>query len=149
MTDLAAALARPLLLFRCRGQLLALPAHLSRQVVPLGTLGRLPGSAGTLLGLTAAVGRAVPVVDLGSVLGLPEADTPGDGGLTLALITDSGGELLALPASEVLGVLSSEQPDPTGDAPLGPAVRLGSSGEGQLLNLAALHRLISQRLVSA
>ncbi|MFC5850260.1 chemotaxis protein CheW [Deinococcus petrolearius] len=147
MADLAAVRARPLLLFRCGGRLLALPAHLSRQVVPMDTLSALPGSAGTLLGLTPAAGRAVPVVDLAGVLG---ADLPGGGPApTLALITEQGGEFLALPASEVLGVLSSEQPDPSGDAPLGQPVRLSNFGEGRLLHLAALQQLVAQRLLPA
>lgn len=160
MADFAALQTRSLLLFRCGGRLLALPANLSRQVVPMGTLSALPGSAGTLLGLTPASGRAVPVVDLAAVLGLdlPGAATPesvpGEAGAsapgsTLALITEHGGEFLALPASEVLGVLSSEQPDPGGDSPLGQPARLGSYGEGQLLHLAALQQLVAQRLVPA
>ena len=156
MADFAAVQARPLLLFRCGGRLLALPAHLSRQVVPMGTLSALPGSAGTLLGLAPASGRAVPVVDLAGVLGadLSAAATldteHGEGAVpTLALITEQGGEFLALPASEVLGVLSSEQPDPSGDAPLGQPVRLGGYGEGQMLHLAALQQLVAQRLVPA
>ncbi|KQR22753.1 chemotaxis protein CheW [Deinococcus sp. Leaf326] len=154
MADFAAVQARALLLFRCGGRLLALPAHLSRQVVPMGTLSALPGSAGTLLGLTPASGRAVPVVDLAGVLGMDlagaaGADTAASAGATLALITEQGGEFLALPASEVLGVLSSEQPDPSGDTPLGQPVRLGSYGEGQMLHLAALQQLVAQRLVPA
>ena len=154
MADFAAVQARPLLLFRCGGRLLALPAHLSRQVVPMGTLSALPGSAGTLLGLAPASGRAVPVVDLASVLGMdlggaPSPDDLDGAASTLALITEQSGEFLALPASEVLGVLSSEQPEPTGDAPLGPPVRFGGYGEGQMLHLAALQQLVAQRLVPA
>ncbi|WP_414657782.1 chemotaxis protein CheW [Deinococcus sp. VB343] len=65
-----------LLLFRVGSRVLTLPADLIRQVRALDTLSPLPGSGGALLGLTVVAGRAVPVLNLRQLVGMPAAEVP-------------------------------------------------------------------------
>jgi purine-binding chemotaxis protein CheW len=58
------------LILSVAGRRLALESRYVRQVVRSGALSRLPASTTELIGLTVVHGEAVPVADLGSLLGL-------------------------------------------------------------------------------
>lgn len=132
---------RSLLLFRLGSRVLAVPAEVARQVRPRGTLTPLPGSAGTLLGLSAAGGRALPVVDLRAVLGVAAGELS-----PLTLTLQVKGQLLAVPTDDVLGFVDSDQ-RPGLDL-LSEETALGLSGgqRGQLLSPEALLGAVTRRL---
>ena len=134
-----------LLLFRLGSRVLALPADLIRQVRALETLSPLPGSGGALLGLTVVAGRAVPVLDLRQLAGLPAAEVPAR--LLLVSLQD---QLFCLPVDDVLG-FAEDEPPPGNDL-LSPESTIGlpSTGQrGQHLNPDALLGALSRRLTPA
>ncbi|GHF78952.1 chemotaxis protein CheW [Deinococcus ficus] len=135
-------MAETLMLLRACHRVLAVPSGALRRVVPAERLAPMPGTAGALLGLMPASGRAVPVVDLSRLTGLPEAP------VTLAVICQVGPETLALPVQEVLGFV---QEDGAASAELlGPEVLLGGytggGQKGQRLNLGALYDRLAAHL---
>lgn len=107
------------MLVRSSGQILAIPSEFTRQVVPFDGLSPLPAARGTLLGLMAATGRAVPVLDVKNVLGTggqsdgttPEASREAESDLAepLALLLEVGDALLTLPVREVIGFITDEE----------------------------------------
>lgn len=133
-----------LLLFRLGARLLAVPADLSRQVLALDHVAPLPGSEGALLGLTMATGRAVPVADLRTLLGMPAGEPS-----TRLLLLHIQEQDLALPIDDVLGFIEADQTP--GNELLSPEMMLGGYSEGQrgqLLNPDLLLGQITQRLSS-
>ena len=134
-----------LLLFRSAGQVLALSAEHTRQVVPLEQLYALPGAQGASLGLIAAGGRVLPVVDLPGLLGRG-SETP-----VLALVCELGGESMALPTDYVIGFVSDDaRPGPelfSDEVMLGG--HFGGGHKGRVLNPQALLAALQSRILSA
>ncbi|MBB5234778.1 chemotaxis protein CheW [Deinococcus budaensis] len=122
------------LVFRIGTQRLALPEGGKREVLERGPALPLPHGAGLLLGLTALQGRAVPLLDLAGLLGLP---APG-GTLTLLVdlaadrAADRADEAVAWPVDAVEGLqdLSPEAGHPPGAGE--------AATEPRLLDLPAL-----------
>jgi chemotaxis signal transduction protein len=117
---------------------LALPAGLGREAFSPQHLLPLPGGQAGLLGLTEVRGRTVPLIDLVSLLnssGRRVSDAPATVP-ALALLIEVGGETLALPVGQVLGVVVVDV------LPACPALLSGPFSAGdrtvQLLNTAAL-----------
>lgn len=156
--------SRGLLLFRAAGRTFGVPAPVTRQVRPLGALTPLPGSQGALLGLSAPAGRAVPVADLGALLGALPGEAQAEGGspaasLTpvasrtpaapLLLLLEVGEQPLGLPIQEVIGFVESGAVP--GEELLSPETQLGSYAEGrrgQLLNPVTLLGEVHRRLAA-
>lgn len=147
------------LLFRSGARLLALPTRQTRQVIPLGQLSPLPASGGSLLGLMGAQGRAVPVVNLptllGHLLGGMDEAAPQPDGTRLGLLCEHAGESLLLPIDEVIGNVSAELPAAQSSAAQSsaPQTLLQSAQLGDhlaaLLSLNALTVAIAGRLQTA
>lgn len=137
------------LLMRRAGHILALPAALTRQALPLEDVAPLPAAAGVLLGLMPAAGRAVPVVNIDRVLGLNQGE-----GIAakapLLLMLESGDQVLGLPVDEVIGFISDDRPTfpnnalTTEEKLLGGYV--GGGHKGRYVNPAALLSEIASRL---
>ena len=95
------------LLFTHAGQHFSLPASVGREAFVPPHLTPLPGGQGALLGLTEVRGLAVPLLDLSALsgdamsTGVPRPNLP-----KLALLLEVGGELLALPAQDVIGLMT-------------------------------------------
>ncbi|ADY27390.1 CheW domain protein (plasmid) [Deinococcus proteolyticus MRP] len=125
-------MAERLLLFRYKGEVLGLPAPLSREVIELDQVAPLPGSRGGLAGLVAASGQARPLLDLHRLAGLPRHQA------SLGLVAQVGEELLVFPMDEVVGNLTAEEtlttsemisaPQDTGDYRLDFKVRVINPG---------------------
>ena len=98
-------MAERLLLFRYQGEVLALPADLTREVIELSHVAALPGGRGGLAGLVVTSGQAAPLLDLHLLAGLPRHPTA-----PLGLVTRIGGDTLVFPMDEVAGNLTSEEP---------------------------------------
>ncbi|CAM4163755.1 chemotaxis protein CheW [Deinococcus marmoris] len=134
------------LLFRSGARLLALPTRQARQVMPLGQLSPLPACGGSLLGLMGAQGRAVPVVNLptllGHLLGGMTGAAPQPDGTRLGLLCEHAGESLLLPIDEVIGNVSAEVP---AAQTLLQEAQLGDH-HAALLGLGALTAAIAGRL---
>ena len=129
------------LLFRHAGQHFSLPASVGREAFVPTHLMPLPGGQGALLGLTEVRGLAVPLLNLSALIGNtmpPEVPE-------LALLLEIHGELLALPAQHVVGLL------PRGDVPTSTELLTEPSQVGDLTArhirpaalLDAVRRLIS------
>lgn len=136
------------LLLRRAGHTLALPAGLTRQALPMTALSPLPGTAGVLLGLIAAAGRAVPVLDLERVLGL---ETPAVAETApLVLLLEAGEEVLGLPADEVIGFVSDDRPSFAAQALLTEEKLVGGyvggGHKGRFVNAAALFSEVSNQI---
>ncbi|WP_291424654.1 chemotaxis protein CheW [Deinococcus sp.] len=132
------------LLFRAAGRTLALSSELTRQVVPIEHIFSVPGAAGALLGLIPAAGRALPLVDLAALAGLE----PGNN--ELALICEVAGEQLALPVTEVIGVIQEEN-IPQNTNLLSEETLLGGyfggGHKGQVINPQTLLRSLQERIL--
>ncbi len=137
------------IVFRSAGQMLALGAEYSRQVLPLEQLYALPGVGGGILGLIPAAGRVLPVLDLHrlTALGDSGSDTPG----SLALLCEVAGEQVALPADTVIGFVQDDFP--TSPELLSQETLLGGySGGGhkaRVINPHALLAAVQNRILSA
>ncbi|WP_339097444.1 chemotaxis protein CheW [Deinococcus sp. VB142] len=134
-----------LLLFRVGSRVLTLPTDLIRQVRALDTLSPLPGSGGALLGLTVVAGRAVPVLNLRQLLGMPAAEVP-----ARLLLVSLQEQLFCLPVDDVLG-FAEDEPPPGSDL-LSPesVIGLPSAGQrGQHLSPDALLAALNRRLTPA
>lgn len=134
------------LLFRSGARLLALPTRQARQVMPLGQLSPLPACGGSLLGLMGAQGRAVPVVNLstllGHLLGGMTGAAPQPDGTYLGLLCEHAGEPLLLPIDEVIGNVNAGVP---ATQALVQETQLGDH-HAALLGLGALTAAIAGRL---
>lgn len=93
-----------LLLFRYQGEVLGLPAHLTREVIELDAVTPLPGGRGGLAGLVVAGGQARPLLNLHHLAGLPRHHAP------LGLVAQIGEDLLVFPMDEVVGNFTPEEP---------------------------------------
>lgn len=94
------------LVFRLAEQCFSLPAGTGREAFVPPHLMPLPGGKGALLGLTEVRGQAVPLLNLAALTGnSTAADVPGSLP-RLALLLQVDGELLALPAQEVIGLMT-------------------------------------------
>ena len=138
------------LLMRRAGHTLALPAAMTRQAVPLEDITPLPGTSGVLHGLMPAAGRAVPVLDLERLLALGDAAQAGEA--PLVLMIESGGELLGLPADEVIGFVNDDRPTFGAHALLSDERVLGGyvggGHKGRYLNAPQLFTEVSNQLGS-
>ncbi|WP_309572228.1 chemotaxis protein CheW [Deinococcus sp.] len=117
------------LLVELAGEAIAIPAEgVHCEVLEAGRITGLPVAAPLLLGLTVIHGRAVPVVNLTHLLGLP-----GAGNAELNVMTEVEGEGLALPADRTLGL--TRLPDvPAHAAPLSEPIMVPApQGTGQIL----------------
>lgn len=72
----------------------AVPAGVVRHVVPVGHLARLPGSGPAIVGLSAALGRVIPVAGAAALLHVPAA--PRTAGARLVLVDDGDDALLGI-----------------------------------------------------
>lgn len=134
------------LLFRSSGHTLALSADTTRQVVPLEDVAALPGTQSALLGLMAALGRALPVVNLAALAGWPGSKAP------LALICEIGGETVALPIDDVIGFIREDDAPKTTELLSEETILggyLGGGHKGQVLNPQTLLSSLQSRVVSA
>lgn len=146
------------MLVRSSGQVFALPSEVTRQVVPFDSLSPLPGARGTLLGLMAAAGRAVPVLDVQRMLGngAEGAPTPSDEDMAadsaeaLALLLEVGDASLSLPVKEVIGFVTDEEETFAAGSFVSEEKLLGgySGGghSGRFLNPQGLIQQVSGRL---
>ncbi|GGL79624.1 hypothetical protein GCM10010840_16870 [Deinococcus aerolatus] len=132
------------LLFRSGERTLALPTRQTRQVLPLGQVSPLPASGGSLLGLSGALGRAVPVVNLAAMLGSGPAGQQANGSV-LGLLCEDAGETLLLPIDEVIGSASAETSPQV--APLLTEREFGKHAAA-LLGLSALIAAVGGRMQS-
>lgn len=82
------------------GTHLSLPAEVRTEVVKHGAATSLPQAAPLLHGLSVVHGRAVPVVNLSHLLGLPEQNG------TISVLAETAGEQFLLPVDRVLGLLN-------------------------------------------
>lgn len=88
------------LLVELSGEAIAIPADgVHCEVLESAPTTGLPVAAPLLLGLTVIHGRAVPVVNLAHLLGHPGTDRA-----ALYVLTEAGGEHVALPADRTLGL---------------------------------------------
>lgn len=138
------------LLFRSAGHTVAVRAELTRQVVPLEQLSALPGTQGIMLGVMAALGRVLPVVNLAAIAGWETS--PVQAKAPLALICEVGRETIALPIDDVIGFVKEEDA-PTSTDLLSEETLLGGylggGHKGQVLNPQALLASVQGRIVSA
>ena len=93
-----------LLSFRIAGRRFALDAGRVSEVVRRPVVTRVPHAPASLRGVASLRGRVLPVVSLGSLLGVEDADGLAAGGERLIVLGD--GEPLALAVDEVLGLAS-------------------------------------------
>jgi len=106
---------RRLIVFTVAGEAYALPAEAVREILPMARLARPPGLPGTVEGLLALDGDAVPVLCLARVLGrgttrvglytpllLLAGDEP------RALLVDGVREIVVVPESALLPFASAE-----------------------------------------
>ncbi|MFC6619026.1 chemotaxis protein CheW [Deinococcus radiophilus] len=103
-------MAERLLLFRYKDDVLALPAHLTREVIELGQVAPLPGGRGGLAGLVVTAGQAAPLLDLHLLAGLPRHPHA-----SLGLVVRIGNDTLVFPMDEMAGNLTSDEPLTTPD----------------------------------
>jgi chemotaxis signal transduction protein len=143
------------LLFTYAGLTLTLPASVGREAFAPPYLTPLPGGGNALLGLTEVRGRAVPLLNLSSLVGQYPMDQkpstpnrPTRSELpTLALLIEVQGEFLALPVEEVIGLISLDAlPDPPGL--LSEPFQAGDH-TARHLNPAALGAAVRTRLKTA
>ena len=92
-----------ILIFAIGGKSCALPLGVAREVLPMAALSRPPGLPSIMEGFLDLGGRAVPVLRLDQLLGLP-AWSPGVS--ALLLLADLGKRLVAFPVSNVEDVVS-------------------------------------------
>lgn len=117
---------------------LALPLSGDQVAAEPGPVTALPHGRPLLLGLTTVQGRALPLLDISSLL--PGAQPQEEGALTLPpllVLTDLDGERVALGVDEVLGV-SVIAPPQASTALLTNLSGVGGVGGALLLNLPVL-----------
>lgn len=81
------------------GEQYALPVEEVLEVAELGEVTPVPGAGTAVVGVRNLRGQVVPVVDLGTVMGLPEGSSP-----QRIVIAEAGGRKAALAVDEVAGV---------------------------------------------
>ncbi len=84
---------------RVAGEEYALPVEEVLEVAELGDVTPLPGAAAAVVGVRNLRGQVVPVVDLGTVMGLPGGSAP-----QRIVIAEAGGRKAALAVDRVAGV---------------------------------------------
>lgn len=130
---------------------MAVSAEMTRQVVPLEQLTALPGTQGVMLGVMAAQGRALPVVNLAALAGWAETQTA-TAHAPLALICEINRETIALPIDDVIGFIKDEDAPKTTELLSEEMLLggyLGGGHKGQVLNPQTLMVSVQNRVVSA
>lgn len=135
-----------LLLFSYAEQNLALPSKITRQVLSMEHITTLPGHSGALLGLMTAAGRAVPVLNIHHLMGLPEMP------VRLVLICEAYGEYFGLPIHKVIGFISDEDAPISSDLLTEETILggvLGDGNKGKVINPDTLLSTVRSRLTPA
>ena len=134
------------LLFTHAGQHFSLPASVGREAFVPPHLTPLPGQD-ALLGLTEVRGLAVPLLDLSVLCGdNTPTGVPGPKLPVLALLLEVEGSLLALPAQDVIGLMTLS----TGEQSTGLLSEPFQAGDltARRLNPAALLDAVRARLTT-
>lgn len=109
------------LLVSVGGERYALPLRDVAEVARIGPLTPVPGAPHAVLGVHNLRGQVIPVVDLGSVLGVRAGEE-----LRSVVIVDDAGDPAALAVDVVLDVGTVDaRPDETVDAPLSSSAVAG------------------------
>lgn len=131
-----------LLIFRHKNDLLGIPANLPQAVIELSRVAPLPGGTGGLGGLVVAQGRAVPLLDLHRLAGLPRhPEAP------LGLLVNIGDEVLVFPMDEVVGNIVTEDNHNTADSVSLPQDLPGAMQPVRIVNPSMLLHTLQSRLM--
>ena len=123
-------------------ELYGIDIRIVQEVIRVGTITRVPGAPSPIQGITSLRGKILPVLDLRSRLGLPQAQVQTRsrivvveiGGRHLGLLVDAVQQVLALAASGI-------EPPPEGGELLGGVAHLP---DGRLIILLELDRLLER-----
>lgn len=116
------------LYFRLGEKVLAVGGEQLRQIVPVGSVTRVPRVGPELLGLFSVRGAILPLVDLRPLLGLSASSEQA----SVAALVESNGHKLALSVDEVVGFLpyreAQHEAQNHDEREVSPAMRAFSSG---------------------
>jgi purine-binding chemotaxis protein CheW len=100
-----------LVVFKLAGEQFAAPITRVREILRPVRFTRMPRSAGFVRGLFNLRGQVLPLLDLRSRLGLPEAGLPEGKDRSRVVVVEASGEALGIQVDEVLEVLRCRDED--------------------------------------